>query len=43
MAFIDVDKVLAELIIHEEIELLSGKDTWETSAIKRLNIPALPV
>jgi hypothetical protein len=43
MAFIDVDKVLAKLTIHEKIQLLSGEDTWKTSSIKRLNIPSITV
>ncbi|KAL2841347.1 glycoside hydrolase superfamily [Aspergillus pseudodeflectus] len=41
MGLIDVDKVLAELTLHEKIELLSGHDTWRTNAIERLNIPAI--
>ncbi|KAL3487860.1 glycoside hydrolase superfamily [Aspergillus germanicus] len=41
MGLIDVDKVLAELTIHEKIELLSGHDTWRTKAIERLDIPAI--
>lgn len=43
MGVIDVDKVLAELTIHEKIQLLGGKDTWATHAIERLNIPAIVV
>jgi hypothetical protein len=43
MGLIDVDKVLAELTLHEKIELLSGHDTWRTNAIERLNIPAITV
>ncbi|CEN60566.1 hypothetical protein ASPCAL03002 [Aspergillus calidoustus] len=41
MGLIDVDKVLAELTLHEKIELLSGHDTWRTNAIERLIIPAI--
>ncbi|KAJ0416430.1 glycoside hydrolase superfamily [Aspergillus carlsbadensis] len=41
MGRIDVDKVLVELTLHEKIQLLSGHDTWRTSAIERLNIPAI--
>ncbi|KAF4212262.1 hypothetical protein CNMCM5878_001480 [Aspergillus fumigatiaffinis] len=41
MVSIDVDRVLAELTIHEKIQLLSGKDTWRTAGIDRLNIPSI--
>ncbi|KAF7171510.1 hypothetical protein CNMCM5623_003838 [Aspergillus felis] len=41
MVSIDVDKVLAELTIHEKIQLLSGKDTWRTTGIDRLNTPPI--
>ncbi|KAJ6011685.1 hypothetical protein N7522_002040 [Penicillium canescens] len=41
MGIIDVDKVLAELTIHEKIKLLAGQDTWCTFAIERLNIPSI--
>jgi beta-glucosidase len=43
MGLIDVNKVLAELTLHEKIELLSGHDTWRTNAIERLSIPAITV
>jgi beta-glucosidase len=43
MVSIDVDRVLAELTIHEKIQLLSGKDTWRTAGIDRLNIPSITV
>jgi hypothetical protein len=43
MGLIDVDKVLAELTIHEKIQLLAGQDTWSTFAIERLNIPSITV
>ncbi|CAG7919670.1 unnamed protein product [Penicillium olsonii] len=41
MGPIDVEKVLAELTLQEKIKLLSGHDTWSTSAIERLEIPAI--
>ncbi|KAJ6064662.1 hypothetical protein N7499_013342 [Penicillium canescens] len=41
IGIIDVDKVLAELTIHEKIKLLAGQDTWCTFAIERLNIPSI--
>lgn len=40
---LDVDQVLSELTLEEKIELLSGRDTWSTYPVERLNIPSITV
>ncbi|KAL1887230.1 hypothetical protein Sste5346_010347 [Sporothrix stenoceras] len=41
VVLIDVDKVLLELTLEEKIQLLSGKNNWQTHGIGRLGIPSL--
>lgn len=40
---LNVDQVLSELTLEEKVKLLSGRDTWSTYAVERLNIPSLTV
>ena len=37
----NIDKLLKELTLKEKASLLSGGDTWQTQAIKRLDIPSV--
>jgi beta-glucosidase len=42
-SLLDVDKILKELTLDEKIKLLSGRDTWSTHPVERLNIPSITV
>jgi hypothetical protein len=37
----DIDGTLAQLTLAEKISLLTGSDMWHTTALSRLNIPAV--
>ncbi|KAF2644813.1 hypothetical protein P280DRAFT_443852 [Massarina eburnea CBS 473.64] len=39
----DMQELLSKLTLDEKIELLSGKNVWETPSIDRLSIPSLKV
>ncbi|KAJ4169113.1 hypothetical protein NW754_011045 [Fusarium falciforme] len=40
---LNVDQLLSELTLEEKVELLSGRDTWSTHPVERLNIPSITV
>lgn len=40
---LNVEQLLSELTLEEKIELLSGRDTWSTHPVERLNIPSITV
>lgn len=39
----DVEDVLSQLTVEEKISLLSGRDTWHTFSVPRLNVPSIRV
>lgn len=40
---LNVDQLLSELTLEEKVGLLSGRDTWSTHPVERLNIPSITV
>ncbi|KAF6823830.1 beta-glucosidase j [Colletotrichum musicola] len=40
---LDVEDVLSNLTLDDKIKLLSGRDTWSTYPVERLNVPSITV
>ncbi|KAL3481509.1 glycoside hydrolase superfamily [Aspergillus californicus] len=38
---LNVDQALSDLTLDEKVKLLSGRDTWSTYPVERLNIPSI--
>lgn len=43
MAAVDIEALLGQMTLDEKIQLLAGKNMWETQEIPRLDIPSLKV
>ena len=39
----DIEKLLSEMTLEEKVQMLSGKNVWETHEIDRLGIPSMKV